>query len=112
MSEFIEDKRVVQKTKKVKSTLTTKKLLIIEDEEESSNPQVQPFFKTQVERKDVLANMIANTKLGGIQLFELLMENNLGSSDSRRGDLFETICEILVILKCITGLNYTKIMIW
>jgi hypothetical protein len=104
MNEFVEKPNVVEKRKEVKSTLKTKKMFIIEDDEE-------PFFKTQVNRKDVLENMLANTNLRGIQLLELLMENNLSPSDSRRGDLFETICEILVILKCITGLNYTKIMI-
>jgi len=68
-------------------------------------------FINQIFRRDVLANMLANTSLTGKELFDLIItENNSLPSDSRCGDLFETICEILVITKCIDGIKYTNIM--
>jgi len=68
-------------------------------------------FVPQIKRKDVLTNMLLNIKLIGALLFEILItDNKLGPSDSRQGDLFETICEILVILKCIPEINYSNIL--
>lgn len=65
----------------------------------------------QVFRKDVLANMLSNLKLAGKLLFDLIMsDNNSSPISSRKGDLFETLCEILLVTKCICGLNYTNIM--
>ena len=96
---------VIKKTKRVKSKLLTKKVeLMIEDEEKSA-------FINQVYRKDILTNMLANTKLTGTELFHIIMsDNNSSPSDSRRGDLYETLCEILLINKCINNLSYTNIM--
>jgi hypothetical protein len=97
---------VIKKTKKVKSTLKglTKKVeLIIEDEEKS-------VFINQVFRKDILANMLANTKLTGKELFDVIMKENKELYDERRqGWIFETLCQILIILKCIENINYTEI---
>jgi hypothetical protein len=95
---------VVKKTKKIK-TKSKNIQFIIEDEEKKS------LFINQVFRKDILANMIANTNLTGKELFNIIMsDNNSSPSDSRRGDLYETLCEILLINKCIDKLNYTNIM--
>jgi len=97
---------IIKKTKKVKSTLKglTKKVeLIIEDEEKS-------VFINQVFRKDILANMLANTKLTGKELFDMIMKENKELYDERRqGWIFETLCQILIILKCIENINYTEI---
>uniref|UniRef100_A0A6C0AQZ1 Helicase ATP-binding domain-containing protein n=1 Tax=viral metagenome TaxID=1070528 RepID=A0A6C0AQZ1_9ZZZZ len=97
---------VIKKTKKVKSTLKglTKKVeLIIEDEEKS-------VFINQVFRKDILANMLANTKLTGKELFDVIIKENKELYDERRqGLIFETLCQILIILKCIENINYTEI---
>jgi hypothetical protein len=84
---------VIKKTKKVKSKLLTKKVeLIIEDEEKS-------VFINQVFRKDILANMLANTKLTGKELFDMIMKENKELYDERRqGWIFETLCQILIIL--------------
>lgn len=93
---------VIKKTKKVKR-LTKKFELIIEDEEKS-------VFINQVFRKDVLANMLANTKLTGKELFDVIMkENNELHDDRRQGWIFESLCQILIILKCIENINYTEI---
>ena len=111
MSEFqpinIDDEEeiiVVNKIKKVKSKLLTKKVeLIIEDEEKN-------VFINQVFRKDILANMLANTKLTGKELFDVIMKENKELYDERRqGWIFETLCQILIILKCIENINYTEI---
>ena len=95
---------IVKKTKKVKSKLLTKKFeLIIEDEEKS-------VFISQVFRKDILANMLANTKLTGKELFDMIIKENKELYDERRqGWIFETLCQILIILKCIENINYTEI---
>lgn len=95
---------VIKKTKKVNSKLLTKKVeLIIEDEEKS-------VFINQVFRKDILANMLANTKLTGKELFDVIMKENKELYDERRqGWIFETLCQILIILKCIENINYTEI---
>lgn len=95
---------VIKKTKKVKSKLLTKKVeLIIEDEAKS-------VFINQVFRKDILVNMLANTKLTGKELFDVIMKENKESYDERRqGWIFETLCQILIILKCIENINYTEI---
>jgi len=95
---------VIKKPKKVKSKLLTKKVeLIIEDEEKS-------VFINQVFRKDILANMLANTKLTGKELFDMIMKENKELYDERRqGWIFETFCQILIILKCIENINYTEI---
>lgn len=95
---------VIKKTKKVKSKLLTKKVeLIIEDEEKN-------VFINQVFRKDILANMLANTKLTGKELFDVIMKENKELHDERRqGWIFETLCQILIILKCIENINYTEI---
>jgi len=93
---------IVKKTKKVKSKILTKKL-IIEDEEKS-------VFINQVFRKDILANMLANIKLTGKELFDMIMKENKDLYDERRqGWIFETFCQILIILKCIENINYTEI---
>jgi len=94
---------VIKKTKKVKSILTKKIKLIIKDEEKI-------IFINQVFRKDVLANMLANTKLTGKELFDMIMKENKELFDERRqGWIFETLCQILIILKCIENINYTEI---
>ena len=95
---------VIKKTKKVKSKLLTKNVeLIIEDEAKS-------VFINQVFRKDILVNMLANTKLTGKELFDVIMKENKELYDERRqGWIFETLCQILIILKCIENINYTEI---
>jgi site-specific DNA-methyltransferase (adenine-specific) len=95
---------VIKKTKKVKSKLLTKKFeFIIEDEEKN-------IFISQVFRKDILANMLANTRFTGKELFNMIMKENKELYDERRqGWIFETLCQILIILKCIENINYTEI---
>jgi hypothetical protein len=96
---FDETANVVKKPKKIK--------LIIEEEEKC------PFIP-QIFRKDILANMLANTQLFGRGLFELLMNEKLNvfvssKTTPRQGYIFETICQILIILKCVENINYKEI---
>jgi hypothetical protein len=90
--------------KKLKSKLSIKKIkLIFEDEEKSA-------FISQIFRKDILINMLANVKLTGKELYDLIMgENKEICDERRRGWIFETLCQILIILKCIQNINYTEI---
>jgi len=54
--------------------------------------------------------MLANTKLTGKELFDMIMKENKELYDERRqGWIFETLCQILIILKCIENINYTEI---
>jgi hypothetical protein len=76
----------------------------VEDNEET------PVFMNQLFRKDILANMLANTKLTGKELFDMIMKENSDLYNERRqGWIFETLYQILIILKCIENLNYTEI---
>lgn len=57
-------------------------------------------FINQVFRKDILVNMLANTKLPGKELFDVIMKENGELQDERRqGWIFETLFQILIILK-------------
>ena len=68
------------------------------------------MIKKQVTRKDVLENMLLNINLkGGKNLFDLLIKENKNSDERRQGWIFETLCQILIILKCIENINYTEI---
>jgi hypothetical protein len=54
--------------------------------------------------------MLANKNLTGKELFNLIMKENKELYDERRqGWIFETLCQILIILKCIENINYTEI---
>ena len=67
-------------------------------------------FNTQVNRKDILRNMLANRTVGSKNLFNLIMKENQETIDERRqGWIFETLCQILIVLKCIGNINYTQI---
>jgi hypothetical protein len=92
---------VIDKRRKVKSM--TKLEFIIEDEKKSK-------LMNQVYRRDILVNMLANTNLTGKELFDVIIKDNKELRDERRqGWIFETLCQILIILKCIENINYTEI---
>ena len=66
-------------------------------------------FINQVFRKDILTNILLNQNLAGKDLFALIMsDNNSAPSESRQGFLFESIVEIMVLMKCVKGINYTE----
>ena len=58
-------------------------------------------------REDVLKSILSNIYLSGHDKFKLIMDST--SSDSKRGYLFESICELLIITKCMEGINYNEI---
>ena len=67
-------------------------------------------FILQCIRKDILENMLVNTNLTGKELFELIIQENKEKCDeSRQGWIFETLTQILIIVKCIENINYTEI---
>lgn len=70
----------------------------------------EKVFIKQVYRKDILANMLANNSLTGKKLFDAIMKEDKELYDARRqGWIFESLCQILIILKCIENINYTGI---
>jgi hypothetical protein len=68
------------------------------------------IFTNQVFRKDILENMLLNINLTGNELFNLIMNENKGLNNERRkGWIFESLCQILIVLKCIENTNYNEI---
>ena len=68
-------------------------------------------FNVQKYRKDILSNMLANLKLSGKEMFNLIMMENTEVVDERRqGWIYETLCQILIAVKCVQGLNYSEIL--
>ena len=99
--------------KKPLQLMTKKKIVMIEGNERIGGikDKEKTQFIIQKIRRDILANMLTNTKLTGKELFELIMNENKELYDERRqGWIFETLCQILIILKCVQGLNYNEIL--
>ena len=68
-------------------------------------------FNIQKYRKDILSNMLANLKLTGKEMYDLIMMENKEVIDERRqGWIFESLCQILIVLKCVQNLNYSEIL--
>ena len=66
-------------------------------------------FTAQNHRRDILTNMLTFSKLTGQQLFTKLITDNKTHDDKRRqGWVFETICQIVVIMKLVAGLEYSQ----
>ena len=94
-----------QSEKMSKKDIKKPKLIIEDDEDECT------FFK-QITRKDVLVNMLKNTSLTGQKMFELIItdNNDKDTSPTRQGWIYETLWQIVIILKCVNGINYTQIL--
>ena len=104
INEKINEEIIIKKLKKSKTKITKIKIT-------PTNFIIEEDFINQINRKDVLINMLSNTHLTGAKIFELIMTDNYSSPiESRQGWLFETLCIILIITKCIIGLNYTEIL--
>ena len=68
-------------------------------------------FNVQKYRKDILSNMLANLKLSGKEMFDLIiMEGKEVIDERRQGWIFESLCQILIALKCVQDLNYSEIL--
>ena len=66
-------------------------------------------------RMDVMLKLIKHSDMNVDELFSMIMEEN-GDNDevyetgrSRRGNIYETLCIILILTKCFDGLNYTNV---
>jgi SAM-dependent methyltransferase len=100
----VENMASTNNQKKIRSKLASKKIeFVIQDE----TPQA---FKLQVDRTDVLENMLLHKNLlPANELFELLMNENKGTPDeSRQGWIYETLFIILSVVKCFKNINYTE----
>lgn len=63
-------------------------------------------------RKDILEIMLQNVHLKGKNLFNLLInetENIPDTMKRKNGWVYETVCQIVILLKCIENLHYTEI---
>jgi hypothetical protein len=85
---------------KIKLEILMNRLKIIEEESLNIQPQIY--------RKDVLVNMLSNVNKSGKELFDLLLNENEKVDETRQGWIFESICQILIFLKCIK-IDYTEI---
>ena len=66
-------------------------------------------FVRQTRRKYVLQNMLTHVHLTGKEIFDLIMTEGKKTCNKRRqGLIYETLCQILIIVKCIQ-LEYTEI---
>jgi len=101
-----EKKEKVPKEKKEKVPKEKKEKV---PKEKKADSLITEYFINQQFRKDVFANMLSNKHLTGQQLFDLIMEKKILCDERRQGWIFETICLILIILKCIDNINYTEI---
>ena len=112
--EIIVFPKIKKNTKKTNTKPLAKKIeFIIEEDCEEKEKKEEKYteFISQIKRMDILANILLHIILPGKILFDLLMsDNNSEPNDSRRGDIFESICEIMVILKCIPEINYSHIL--
>lgn len=56
--------------------------------------------------------MLSNISLSGKKLFELIVKekfNKKPCTERRQGWLFESLCQIIISLKCVENLHYTEI---
>ena len=73
-------------------------------------------FVPQKHRKDVLSNMLNNTHMTGDEIFNYIITDGTGGNldqtknGRRYGWLFETICQIVVVLKCVVDMMYDDVL--
>ena len=58
-------------------------------------------------REDVLKSILRHINLNETENYKLIMDST--NCDSKKGFLFESVCELLIITKCMKGLNYHEI---
>jgi len=65
----------------------------------------------QIFRDDILKNMLSLIHLGGKELYNIIMTDNNSSpiSERRQGWIYESVFQLLVVLKCVEGISYTHI---
>ena len=59
-------------------------------------------------KKDLLKKMLDNKHLVGEKFLELLLDEGKNTTASRKGYLYESIFQILILLKCIGNIHYTE----
>lgn len=59
-------------------------------------------------KKDLLQKMLDNKHLPGETLLEILLQEGKNTSAGRKGYLYESIFQILILLKCIDNIHYTE----
>lgn len=59
-------------------------------------------------KKDLLKKMLDNRQLTGETLLEVLLQEGKSTSARRKGYLYESVFQILILLKCIGNIHYTE----
>lgn len=69
-------------------------------------------FIYQEKRIHILENMINNLSknIKPEEMYNIIMNDNDVNTDSRKGWIYESLCEILILTKCIPGIDYTEFM--
>ena len=68
-------------------------------------------YSKQVKKYDILCNLLNLIKLSSSDIFNIIISDNMSNPNSQRqGAIFETLCILLQITKCIT-INYTNILV-
>lgn len=60
-------------------------------------------------KKDLLRRMLDNKHLPGEMFLDFLLDEGKNTSASRKGFLYETIFQILILLKCVSGIPYNEL---
>lgn len=60
-------------------------------------------------KKDLLKKMLDNRHLPSEELFSFLLNERKNTSASRQGFLYETMFQILILLKCVSSIPYTEL---
>ena len=61
-----------------------------------------------LKKRDDVLEYILNSEFNENEIFKLIMNNK---DPSKKGYCFETLCELLIVCKCIEGIDYDKIKI-
>lgn len=99
-----------KKEAETKAKKETKRNIKIKPNTNNTMTTMTTFVKQDF-RSNVLENMFSNKHLSSKELFQGIMFDNMDlHDDTRQGWIFETICQILIITKCIVGLNFIEIL--
>ena len=60
-------------------------------------------------KKELLKKMLDNKHLPGETFLNTLLNEEVNTTASRKGFLYETVFQILILLKCVTEISYTEL---
>ena len=60
-------------------------------------------------KKELLKKMLDNRHLPGETFLKVLLDEGINTTASRKGFLYETVFQILILLKCVVEISYTEL---